>query len=299
MGAYNKLIELYDSIKEIYYAMLKEELENSKFSKGYRYLVKLLQIKLKEEKKLFIELFESENYEEIKEEINEESSPNLARMKDYIETYEMMNQKIDEDDDEEVRKEKILIMKVAKLTHSCVKNVFLVEASFLEEFIRNNTVCGLSERLLSIKYYNIFTKHDSEEGFVNNNFNIPLENYVDVYLVADMLRMNTTECDGIILDCYLDIINDMIRQMLNFNDDELNDLNKLASILNASFMLQACFALINENDYFNNKDKIFDKIDELKSGQNDNIVDLINSIINNRQECQKRVRKISMRPNFN
>jgi len=117
-----------------------------------------------------------------------------------------------------------------------------------------------------------------EEVFLDYDFNIPLENYVDVYFVAETLGIDITECDELILDTYIASIEDMVIQLMRFNDSDYNDYNKLAAIANATFMLQASFALISENTFFANKDKIFEKIEELKNDENNKSANLISDM---------------------
>lgn len=296
MDTFKKLLDLYVEINEIYLNLCREDIDGLSSGKGYLYLVKLLKGKVIEEKKLFQELFESLEYEEIKKPIYEEDNIITARLKDYIKTHEALNISIDEEDDEEVVTRKQLSMKVSKLMCSCLRNIFLVYSSFLDEFIKTNNISELRERLLTIKYYNSFKLHDVEDVFLDCDFNAPLENYVDVYLVAETLGVDVTECDEIILDAYLGCIEDMSIQLMGFNDNDYSDYNKLAVIANGSFMLQGCFALISEKDFLANKDKIFDKIEELRNGKNNKSANLIMEIINTRERCQMRVKKISLRP---
>lgn len=296
MDVFKKLISLYSEINGIYTKLCSEEIWRSNTSTNFKYLVKLLREKVSEEKKIFEELFASENYEEVKTIIFDEDDSVMIRAKDYIKTYEALNIRIDEFDDDVIKEDKQLTMKIAKLMCSCVRNIFLVQSSFMDEFISNNNIPELRARLLTIKYYNAFTKHEIEEVLLEHDFNIPLENYVDVYLVAETLGINISECDEAILNCYLDVIEGMTNQLMEFNDSDYNDYNKLAAIANASFMLQASFALISKKDYLANKEKIYERIEELKNGKNNKSANMIYDIINMRKKCMERVRKVSMRP---
>lgn len=296
MDIFKKLIDLYVEINDIYLNLCKEDIQGLSLGKGYQYLVSLLKEKVLEEKKLLKDFFKCDDYEEIKMVIFNEDNIITSRLKDYIKTYESLNIEIDEDDDEEIIQDKMLTMKIAKLICSCVRNIFLVYTSFLDEFIKVNNISELRERLLTIKYYNAFTKHDVEEVCLEHGFDVPINNYVDVYLIAETLGININECDEEILNCYLGVIGDMINQLMCLDDEDYTDYNKLAAIANASFMLQACFAIISEKDYLANKDKIYDKIEELKNGRNNKSANLIYDIINTRKNYRKRVKKVSMRP---
>lgn len=298
MDIFKKLVDLYVEINDIYLNLCKEDIQGLAYGKGYLYLVSLLKEKVLEEKKLLKEFFDTEDYEEIKKVIFDEDNIITSRLKDYIKTYESLNIEIDEDDEDNIIYEKEILMKVAKLTCSCVRNIFLVYASFLDEFIQaNSNMSDLRERLLTIKYYNSFTKHDVEEVFLSHNFNVPRENYVDVSFTAETLGINISECDELILDTYLGIIEDMINQLMSFEDDAYKDYNRLATIANASFMIQACFSLMSEKDYLKIKDKIFDKIDEVRNDKNNKSTSMIYEIISMRKSYQSRVRKLSLRPN--
>lgn len=296
MDIFDKLIKLHKEINEIYINLCKEDINGLSYGKGYKYLVKILKEKVSEEEKLFKELFACDEYDEIKEIIFEEENSAMIRIRDYITMFESLNVKINEEDDEELVEEKMLTMKMSKLMCTCMKNIFLVYSSFLDEFITTTEVKQIKERLLTIKYYNSFTKHDMEEVLLNCQFQTPKENYVDVYLAADILGVNIKDCDRIILNMNLGIILDMITQLMDLEDSEYEDYNKVSVIINATFMIQACFALISEKDYSINQEKIYEMIEELKKDKNKNSTNIILNIINARKEYQKRVRKISMRP---
>ena len=186
-------------------------------------------------------------------------------------------------------------MKIYKLIYSCIKNLFLVYSSCLQDFMDVNNDSILSERLLVIKYHNSFTKCAVEEAYLDYCFNIPKEVYIDVYLVAETSGLNISECDEVIFNSYFGVLIDMIEQIMILGDCE--DYNKMAVVINALFMLEGCLALINDRDYEINKEKIFEKIEELENEKNKQSADVIKSIIAVRKDCQKKVRKISVRSN--
>ena len=61
---------------------------------------------------------------------------------------------LEEYDDDEIIKCKKNTMKIYKLIYSCIKNLFLVYSSCLQDFMDVNNDSILSERLLVIKYHN-------------------------------------------------------------------------------------------------------------------------------------------------
>ena len=296
MDIFNKLLDLYSEIGDIYLNLCNEEIQGLIFGKAYKYLVSLLKEKTKEEKKLFKELYDSECFEQIKSLIFEEDNIITMRLKDYIKAHDELNVDIDGIEDEEELLDKQLSMKMSKLISTCTKNIFLVYSSFLDEYVRENNNSEIKDRIIAIKYYNSFTKHYMEEVLLDYNFNIPLENYVDVYFVAETLGIDVAECDQIILDSYIVVIEEIIEQLMSFVDSDYDDYNKLAAIMNAIFMLQACFALLSEKDYLFNEEKILEKIDELRNEKNDRSAKGILEIINMREKCQSRVMKLSFRP---
>ena len=293
MKIFDKILDLYSEIGDIYLNLCNEETQGLLFGKGYEYLVNLLKEKVCEEKKLFKELYDSDYYERVNSIMFEENNVVIMRLRDYIKTYDVS---IDEMDEEEDFLDNQLSMKMDKLVGACTKNIFLVYSSFLDEFVRKNNDSELRDRIIAIKYYNSFTKHYMEEVLLNYNFNIPLENYVDVYFVAETLGIDVTECDQIILDSYLVVIEELIDQLMGFVDSDYDDYNKLATIMNSIFMLQACFALLSERDYLVNKDRILEKIEDLINEKNNKIAKEILEIIKIRKKYQSRVMKLSFRP---
>lgn len=295
MDVLEKILDLYGEINDIYLNLWNEEINNGVSSKSYQYLVKLLREKTEEENRLFKQLFVSIDYEDAKKLISEDESMIAIRVKDYIKNYETLNVMIEEDDDEEVIEEKNYSIKLAKIVSSCIKNIFLTYFSFYDEFIERNKIPLIKERVLAIKYYNCFMKHDMEDVLLKNDFNVPKVNYNDVYLNAEMLGIDVNTGDEIILDVYLFVIFDMINQLMSFSDEDYKDYNKIAVMTNAMFMLQGCFAFISEGDYYNIKDKIFNRIEELRNDKNNKSISMIYDIISARKQYQSRIRKLTFR----
>lgn len=297
MEIYDKLIILYKEISSIYNIFRSEEIEGIFPSKKYQYYIDILKDFLEKEKKLFKELFESDDYEEIKGFIFDGQGSDISRMKDYIKTYETLKFDICGVDDEDAVKGEQATMKLAKLTISCLKNMFLVYGTFFQDYVNYSKDDVMKEKLLRIKYYNIFTKHEMEEVFIDYNFNIP-DNYVyvDVYLVAETLGIKISECDEIILENYISSLLNIIMQLMDLDDSSYKDSNVKAVVMNAYFMIEGCLALISDKDYSLNEEKILERIEESRNNTNEKGAEMIMDLIRSRKYCQTKVRKISFRP---
>ena len=84
---------------------------------------------------------------------------------------------------------------------------------------------------------------------INNDFYISKTNYVDLYLVADMLRMKEDISYEMIADAHATALKEMIRELFSITDDKYNDYDVVVASKNIEFMIRACLSLIND-DYF-------------------------------------------------
>ena len=154
----------------------------------------------------------------------------------------------------------------------------------------------LRERMLSLKYYNAFTKLDIGKLLIEYDFQIPRENYVDLYFVADIVKMEDADGFDTILDAHLSVITEMIKQLFNIDDERYKDDNVVVVSKNIEFMIMACLALLSESDYEFIKDNIFELINELSNDTNNRASEAIENILDSRMSYRSRVRKISLRP---
>ena len=291
MKILKQFMELYTKINNIYLELYSLELDGEKDSVLFLGLINELKKMLVMEESLFKTLYNSSEYCDTCEYVSLEDNPMFMRLRDYINTYENTNFEIYPDDDDETVNEMKLLDKVGKMYSACNKSIFLVYLSFLEECICANDY--LKERLLNLKYYNSFTKHDMESILVSNNFSIDEVNYVDLYLRARLLNIDIRLRDEIILDsCFTTIIG-MVDVLLSINDNDRDNDDKMALSLNAECLLRGCLSLLSDRDYKKIKNKIFDRIKEFSNDKNMISVNLVNIYIDNRMKDKVRVRKLS------
>ena len=165
MDEFKSLVKLYEEINKIYLILCNLETNgviNNAFFNG---VVLLLKDKLQKESELFKLFYDSFEYSELKEETLKETGPIFMRLRDYISIYEALNIGISDDvDDFETAK------KFGKLYSVCSNNIFLIYLSILQECIDLCSDNEIKKRLISLKYYNSFTKHDMESSLVESNF---------------------------------------------------------------------------------------------------------------------------------
>lgn len=288
---------LYYEINNIYLEMYKLEINNQKDNTSFFELINLLKEKIEEEKNIF-ELLVNEYgdaCENLRNLDENSDSPFVKRLSDYIRYYMDINIDIYEDDNEDEVRNKIETINYAKLYGSCSKNIFLIYLSFLQEYLDNLDFISLKKKLLNYKYCNAFINHDVEISLIDNNFDVNKVNYVNLYFIADTLKLERSMCDRIILDCYNDTIITTISQLLSINDVDYDDDNNKTISLNNQCMLKAGLSMLSENNYNNLKDDIYKLINELSNDNNRISFEIVVQILRERKRTKSRVRKISMR----
>ena len=288
---------LYYEINNIYLEMYKLELNNQKSSTSFLKLIDLLKEKINEEKKIF-QILVSEYGDECSflSKLDENNdSPFFKRLADYMKYYLDTNVEIYEEDSEEEVIEKIETFNYAKLYETCSRNIFLIYLSFLQEYLDNLNFISLKKKLLNYKYCNSFINHDVEISLIDNNFDVDKMNYVNLYLIADTLKLDRGTCDRIIFECYYDTVVTTISQLLSISDIEYNNDNKKTISLNNQCMLKAGLSMLSESDYNKLKNDIYKLINELSNDNNRISFELILQTLHERKQDKSRVRKISMR----
>lgn len=273
------ILMLYYEINNIYLELYRMELNGNKCSNMFLELIDLLNDKIGEEKELFLELRKNINdkeYDVLCKLDEVVDNPFTKRIVDYMRFY------FDMDDSD-----------YAKLYIACTRNVYLVYLSFLQECIDNYDMISLRKGILSYKYYNSFICHDVERSNIVNKFSIDRDNYIDLYMVVRMLKLDKFEIDKIISECLLDTVSESIRKILSINDIEYNDDSKRIISFNSQCMLKAGLSMFSEKEYRLVSDKIFLMINDLCNDKNSVSVDIIKMIINDRIKNKSRVRKLS------
>lgn len=290
MDIFKELLNVMEEINDIYIKLYKLELTGELNTSYFFELVSELKKLLVKEEDLFNQLVKSSDYEYIKEHIINEKGPTFSRINDYIKLYESVNMEVDNSEQKE------LTNKLRRIYGACSKNVFLVYLSIYQDYIDNILDLEIKERLLSLKYYNAFTKLIIGQLLIENDFKVARENYVDLYLVADMVNIEDMDSYDIILDGNKDVIMGMLEQLFKVTDKAYNDYNVIAASKGIEFMIRACFAILSESEYETIKDDVFNKIYELSNDENNRALEIVDEILEGRIKDKVRVRKISLRP---
>ena len=291
MDIFNDLVNIMFEIDNIYLKLCRLELLGELNSNYFFELVGALKIALIKEEELFSQFVKTLEFGFVKEEIVNESGSIFSRFKDYIKLYDTVNMELDDMEQEE------LAAKLRKIYESCSKNIFLIYLSFLQEYIDTTDNVEMKERMLNLKYYNAFTKLIIGQILIENDFRVSKNNYVDLYLVADLTKIDSdVDSYDVILDGNINVINEMLKQLFSIDDKRYNDLNVIAASKGIEFMIRACFSLLSNNEYESIKDDIFVAIDELSNNKNNRAGEIVNSIIESRTVDRCRVRKVSLKP---
>ena len=290
MNIFIDLINLMEEINNVYLTLYKLEClgdrENSYFFNKVNELKKMLVI----EEDLFNKLVSTSEYSSIKDAVMESKGPVFSRIKDYISRYEHYNEEIYVDEEKKFKSN------IKKLYDACSRNIFLVYLSYLQEYIDTTNNVLMREKLLSLKYYDAFVRLEIGKILINNDFNISKSNYVDLYLVADMLRMKEDISYEMIADAHATALKEMIRELFSITDDKYNDYDVVVASKNIEFMIRACLSLIND-DYFDYmQDEMLLLIDELSNDNNTKAFDIIDMVLESRNKDKSRIMKLSLRP---
>lgn len=291
MNLINDILMVYYQIDSVYVELCKLECMGNRDSVDFLELVKILKGLIEQEKRLFNRFYnEFEDARSYK--VLDNGNLFTKRMIDYMDFNQLLNMEIVNNKTEE----ELFNIKCARLYGTCSKNVFLMYLSFLQEYIDDNNYRNIKNKLLSFKYYNAFINHDVEKCLIDFNFKISKVNYMDLYLVAGLLRIDSNECDSIILDCLKDTLEVTIRQILSIKDIDYNEMDKCAISLNNQAMLRSGLTIINNSDFDKNRDWLFMIIDSLSNKDNKISSEIVKSIIGNMNRDKCRVRKISLNP---
>lgn len=187
------------------------------------------------------------------------------------------------------------LSRMNKLYNSCFKNMYLMYFSFLQEFIDREIDGNKKLSLLDLKYYESYFNHDMESVLVLNNFNVPVDNYIDLD-IANQLANLSNGMDEVLAN-YVDIILGIVCEILDVNDSSYDDNVELVRIVKNQCMFRACLSLISEDELKMISEEINRIINSKNNGSNKNSVKLINSInsiINMRMRDKERVRRLSL-----
>lgn len=290
MHIFNNLLNVMEQIHDIYSQLYKLEILGGINDSHFFTLVKNLKQLLIIEEELFNQLVLLPEYNHIKEYIFEESGLLFARFKDYITIYDNRSSV---SDDEEINN---ITNAARKIYLSCSQNIFLIYLSFIQEYIETIDKTDLRERMLCLKYYSAYTKLEMGKILIENDFQIPRENYVDLYLVADMVKMKDADSFDTILDAHFSVIMEMLPQLLCIKDQQFKDINMVIAAKSIEFMIMANLSLLSESDFEFIKDNIFEVINENSNDDNKIASEIMDNILNSRLKYKSKIKKISLRP---
>lgn len=279
------ILMLYYEINNIYLELYKLELNKNMDDSSFIELINLLREKIEEEKVLIKKLIDEQEdlYDYLYDLDRDVDTPFAKRIADYVRFNSELN--IDMEDEEEE------MVNYTKLYITCSRNVFLIYMSFLQEYIDLDN--SLRERLLNFKYCNSFINHDVENSLVLNNFRVGRDNYVNLYFVGRLLKIDYDDVDKIIFDCLKNTVIITVRQLLSINDIEYGDEDRYAISVNNQCMLKAGLSILSEKEYMLFKNEIDDIINGMGNDNNKISMDIVNRIINDRKIDKSRVKKIT------
>lgn len=287
-----KLLKVMEDINTIYLSLFSFEKFNDRENGYFFELVNDLKVFLIKEENIFNDLVDKLGLSYVKEVLVDEKGPISNRIKSCISRYEDKNTK----DTDEFNDDEKMVCDVRMLYKTCTRNIFLVYLSYLQEYIDTTEDKVMREKLLNLKYYDAFIKLEIGEILINNDFYIGKTNYVDLYLVADLLRMKNNITYEMIADAHWSALKEMITQLFSIDDDKYSDYNIVVASKNVEFMIRACLSIINDKEFDYIQDEIFLLIDELSTDDNEMAFNIMDRVLEERNRDKCRVMKISLRP---
>lgn len=239
---------------------------------------------------LFNKLVVSSEYQSIKDAVMDSKGSVFSRFRDYISRYESNCKEYYIDEEKKVKSD------IKKLYDACSKNIYLVYLSYLQDYIDTTDNVFMREKLICLKYYDAFIRLDIGEILINNDFYIPKYNYVDLYLIADMLNFKENISYDIIADAYITVFKEMMVELFSITDDMYNNYDIVVASKNIEFMFRTCLSLINDSNFLYMQDEIFLLMDELSNDNNTRAFDIIDRVLESRNCDKSRVMKLSLRP---
>jgi len=299
MNVYDELKDLYREISSIHRTLYNLESSGNINTSLFKKKIEVLKLKLREEDKLLKELVQSVDYNEIRKEIfsYQGSDDFYSRIRDFLVSYEGTNIEIFDEDEEDLVQFKLTSMSVYKIFLVSVKNIFRVYVFFLQLTIDKLLHKEIKDRLLRLKYYNCIVKHDIENAMLDLNFCVSDEVYTDLNMIIDLMQVDDSLSEKVVLESYITTINDTVEKLMTTDDKEYSSDDCMRAIdLHLQCMLKACFAIMNEHEYQIIIDGIVEKMKELINEENVGSLENIVDIINNRNEYRSKIRKLSMKP---
>lgn len=302
MKIFDKILELYKEIDDIYKTMIVLEYEKKFNDDRYLSCINLLKEKIELERELFSQFLNNDRdgYELIvkllEEKMIELEDYVLSRLYDYMSVQISNNPKREIDSIEEQMQIES-INRVDRLYREFSKNLYLVYLSFMGDYINSSLFSSVKQALLSFKYFGSLTNHDMEEILVYHNFNVGKINYIDMNFMATGLRIDSKLADEVSYIVYHDAVRTSVIDLLSFNDSEYNDIYRKTNCISCGCMLRAGLLLLSENvDGYNNVlDEIYKIMNEIGNFYNGLSMDIIKSIIGCIDRDKKRVKKLSVR----
>lgn len=302
MEVFDKILELYQEIDDIYKTIIVLEYENKFSDDRYLSLINLLKEKIKLEKKLFNQFLDNdrEGYEWVvnllENKMIELEDYVISRLYDYMSIHISQNPKGEVDSiDEQMEIESI--NRVDKLYREFSKNLYLIYLSFMGDYINSFAFLLEKKALLSFKYFGSLTNHDMEEVLVYHSFNVGKCNFVDVNVTACGLKIDKKLTEEVSYIVYLDAIRTSVIELLSFNDSDYNDVYMKTNCISACCMLRSGLLLLSDNnDRYNEViNEIFKLIDDMRHFYNGLSIDIINSVVNSVNMDKKRIRKLFLK----
>lgn len=281
-----EILMLYHEINNIYLELYNLELNGSMEDNSFLELVNLLKDKVDEEMELYKNLNNSLDEDEFDYLYNfNKTVDNLfaERITSYMKFYDNLDKNRN--------------INYVKLYIACTRNIYLIYLSFLQEYINLKSFSLERKGLLNYKYCNSFINHGVEEQLILNNFNVNKVNYINLFMIYGMIKLEYEEIDKIIFDFLYDTIIITIINLLFIIDIEYeNDLNRKIISINNQCMLRAALSLYSESEFSCVENKIYNIIDDLSDNSNRISREIINSILKYRKKDRSRVRKLSLIP---
>lgn len=280
----DKINEIYDMINSIYFQMFQLELNDELDDEQFDILVDFLKEKISEEEDAVKEYIDDDKelYDKLKKLSVKEKNGNIVRLSSYVNLHELFCDDISD-------KDKIR----ARIFNACRDSILLVFLSFLQEAIDSSAV--YKENLLNCKYLGAFANHALERLLLENNFYVKKD--VDVYVdcMLDLLTIDKKESASVVQATYVSILFAEVERLLQVSDSDYENIDGRSISICSQCMIRACLSLMDDLDYYAFNSLLYDNLYRLINKNNGESMELLNNLLNNREENKKRVRRVSFK----
>lgn len=300
MELIRKIVYLSYQIYNVYLELYTLEIENKKDNLEYFSLISNLKQMIFEEKRLYQCLGNNQNdYLKLLDFASDLFGEEVFMR---IYGYMLLNNHLILKNGCGIGEEVVLQKDEFNIYNEMNKNIFLMQFSFIQEYIESLAFTSVKNKLIYLKYYNSFIDPYAGSYLVDYNFDVQKTPFVDFNFMLRILNIDFKNSSNVMLEGCLDAIKMSLNKLFRYNDvyycvlsDDINIDCKVNNII-FQCMFRTGICLLDDRQYEMVRDSILLTINLLSNEFNTISSSIINSILDGRSRDRSRVRTISIGP---